>query len=203
MDYNTQREQLKLPDYGRNIQKMVNFCASIRDRKERTRVAQGIVDIMGNMNPHLRDVPDFKHKLWDHLAIMSQFSLDIDWPYTVVNKQILYAKPENIPYSTNKIQYKHYGKYIQVWIKRIIELENDDEKLALLVIIANYMKVLFVTWKKEQVPDSLIFEEIDRLSAGKVTIPEGLRLNDVKETIVSQPSNKAKPKKKIQKFKKK
>jgi hypothetical protein len=202
MDYNTQREQLKLPDYGRNIQKMVNFCATIRDRKERTRVAQGIVDIMGNMNPHLRDVPDFKHKLWDHLAIMSQFSLDIDWPYTVVNKQVLYAKPESVPYSIDRIRYKHYGKYIQAWIQKIIELEDKDEKLALLVIIANYMKVLFVTWKKEQVPDTLIFEEINILSKGKIEIPEGLRLNEVKESVVTQPSNKSRVKKKPQKTKK-
>lgn len=199
MDYNTQREQLKLPDYGRNIQKMVNYCATIRDREKRTRVAHAIVEIMGNMNPHLRDVPDFKHKLWDHLAIMSQFSLDIDWPYKLVNKQVLYAKPDRIPYSTMNIRFKHYGKYIQNFIDEIIEIEDNDKKKALIEITANYMKLLYVTWKKEQVPDSIIFNEIETLSRGKIKVPEGLVLNDVKESILQQQSNKSKSKKKIKK----
>lgn len=203
MDYNTQREQLKLPDYGRNIQKMVNYCATIRDRKKRTQVAHAIVEIMGNMNPHLRDVPDFKHKLWDHLAIMSQFSLDIDWPYKLVNKQVLYAKPENIPYSTERIKFKHYGKHLQAFINEIIKIEDPKEKRALLEIVANHMKLLFVTWKGEQVPDHIILSEIDVLANGKIDIPGDLKLNEVKESIVNQQSNKSKGKKKAKINKKK
>lgn len=202
MDYNTKREKLRLPEYGRNIQEMVNYCAKIRDRAERTKVAREIVNIMGNMNPHLRDVPDFKHKLWDHLAIMSQFSLDIDWPYKLVNKQILYAKPDNVPYSTSNFEYKHYGKYVQSFIQRIIELDNPEEKQELLEIIANYMKVLYVTWKKEQVPDSIVFAEIRKLSKNLIEIPEGMKLNEVKESIVVQQTNKSRPKKRLKTNKK-
>lgn len=190
MDYNTEREQLKLPEYGRNIQKMVNYCAAIRDREERTKVAQAIVDIMGTMNPHLRDVPDFKHKLWDHLAIMSQFSLDIDWPYKLVNKQILYAKPESIPYSSGKFTYKHYGKYVESFIHAIIETTDEEEKNSLIEILANYMKLLYVTWKKEQVHDSIIFNEIKILSKNRITIPEDLKLNDVKESVINPTNSK-------------
>lgn len=195
MDYNTQREKLVLPDYGRNIQEMVNYCARIRNRDERTRVAHAIVEIMGNMNPHLRDVPDFKHKLWDHLAIMSQFSLDIDWPYKLVNKQVLYAKPDKIEYSGEKTKYRHYGKYVQSFIDKIVETENPEERKVLTEIIANYMKLLYVTWKKEQVPDYIVFKEIQAMSDEKITIPEGLKLNEVKDVVVTQNSNKSKSKK--------
>lgn len=196
MDYNTQREKLVLPDYGRNIQEMVNYCARIRNRDERTRVAYAIVEIMGNMNPHLRDVSDFKHKLWDHLAIMSQFSLDIDWPYKLVNKQVLYAKPDKIKYSEERIQFKHYGKYVQSFIDKIVETENPEEKEVLIEIIANYMKLLYVTWKKEQVPDYIILNEIKAMSGDKIEIPENLKLNEIKDAQVNQVSNKSKQKQK-------
>ncbi len=195
MDYNTQREKLNIPDYGRNVQKMVNYCASIRDREKRTQVAHAIINILGNMNPHLRDVPDYKHKLWDHLAIMSQFSLDIDWPYKIVNKQILYAKPDNVPYSLEKVQFRHYGKYVELFIKRITETKDEKEREVLIEIIANYMKLLYVTWKKEQVADDIIFKEIKEISKGKIQIPESLKLNDIKDSVINQQSNKSKLKK--------
>ena len=113
MEYNTQKKKLLLPEYGRNIQKMVDYLLTIEDREERTRAAKTVIDVMGNLYPHLRDVPDFRHKLWDHLAIMSEFKLDIDTPYPLPSLSKLQEKPERLPYSSNHIKYKHYGKLVQ------------------------------------------------------------------------------------------
>ena len=110
MEYNTQQRVLPLPEYGRSIQNMVDHCLTIEDRAERQRCANTIINIMGNMFPHLRDVPDFKHKLWDHLAIMSDFKLDIDFPYEIIKKDNLITKPDVIPYPSSKIRYRHYGR---------------------------------------------------------------------------------------------
>ena len=117
MEYNTQQRKLPLPEYGRSVQNMVDHALTIEDRAERQRCANAIINIMGGMFPHLRDVPDFKHKLWDHLAIMSDFKLDIDYPYEVVNKENLEVKPDRIPYSEGKIKLKHYGMLLPALIK--------------------------------------------------------------------------------------
>ena len=110
LQYNTQLKKLLLPEYGRNVQQMVDHCLTIKDRAERTRCANTIINIMGNLFPHLRDVDDFKHKLWDHLAIMSDFKLDIDYPYEIIRKENLYTRPEKIPYRLTPIRYRNYGK---------------------------------------------------------------------------------------------
>ena len=109
MQYNTQQKRMPLPEYGRSIQNMVDYALTIQDRAERQRCANTIINIMGNMFPYLRDVPDFKHKLWDHLAIMSGFELDIDYPYEIIREDNLVTKPEPIPYSTTRMRYRHYG----------------------------------------------------------------------------------------------
>ena len=118
MEYNTQKKKLLLPEYGRNIQKMVDYLLTIEDREERTRAAKTVIDVMGNLYPHLRDVPDFRHKLWDHLAIMSEFKLDIDTPYPLPSLSKLQEKPERLPYSSNHIKYKHYGKLVEKLIDK-------------------------------------------------------------------------------------
>ena len=118
MDYNTQRKKLQLPEYGRNIQTMVDYLLTIQDRDKRTEQAYAVIDVMGNLNPQLRDVPDFRHKLWDHLAIMSDFSLDIDAPYPLPEREILHKKPEKIPYSTGNIGARHYGKSVEKMVER-------------------------------------------------------------------------------------
>ena len=117
MEYNTQQRKLPLPEYGRSVQNMVDHALTIEDREERQRCANTIVNIMGGMFPHLRDVDDFNHKLWDHLAIMADFKLDIDYPVEVVKKESLEIKPDRIPYSQNGIQYRHYGRFIQDMIQ--------------------------------------------------------------------------------------
>ena len=164
MKYNTEEERLVLPEYGRNIQNMVDYCVTIEDREERKRCANTIINIMGNMFPHLRDVNDFKHILWDHLAIMSDFKLDIDYPYEIVKRENLNQKPPRIPYNTNRIRYRHYGKTLELMIREATELEDGPEKDQLVRLLATQMKKSFLTWNKETVDDRKIFKDLDELS---------------------------------------
>ena len=140
MEYNTQQRVLPLPEYGRSIQNMVDHCLTIEDRAERQRCANTIINIMGNMFPHLRDVPDFKHKLWDHLAIMSDFKLDIDFPYEIIKKDNLITKPDVIPYPSSKIRYRHYGRTLEKMIKLAADYPEGEEKRQLVTLVANHMK---------------------------------------------------------------
>ena len=122
MKYNTEEQKLALPEYGRNIQNMVDYCLTIQDREERKRCANTIINIMGNMFPHLRDVNDFKHILWDHLAIMADFKLDIDYPYEIVKKENLYKRPPRLVYNRSRIRYRHYGKTLELMIRKATEI---------------------------------------------------------------------------------
>jgi len=190
MRYNTQKKRLALPEYGRNIQNMVNYCVSISDREERTRCANAIVNIMGNMFPHLRDVNDFKHILWDHLAIISDFALDIDYPYEVVKREDLYNKPNKLPYSQGKINYKHYGKNLENMIKKATRYEEGDQKDYLVSLLANHMKKSFLTWNKENVDDRKIFKDLDDLSEGKIVMDEeSHKLAESKDILMKMNKN--------------
>ena len=133
MQYNTQQKRMPLPEYGRSIQNMVDHALTIQDRAERQRCANTVINIMGNMFPHLRDVPDFKHKLWDHLAIMSDFKLDIDYPYEVIRKDNLVTKPDSIAYPATRITYRHYRRTLEVLIKDSSEYPERDEKLNVMI----------------------------------------------------------------------
>ncbi|HOK39250.1 MAG: DUF4290 domain-containing protein [Bacteroidales bacterium] len=201
MDYNTQRPRLILPEYGRVIHQMVEYCCTIEDRETRTKAANAIIELMGNMNPHLRDVPDFKHKLWDHLALMSDFKLDIDWPYPLPEKNILNLKPEKLPYSDGEIKYRHYGKIIEKLVKKIPEIEDPKAQRALIELMANHMKRSYMTWKKENINDEIIIKELNRLLENKVPIPEDLVLNEFRDVLASKQvqQNSQKKKKKSQK----
>ena len=192
MDYNSNRKHLVLPEYGRNVQKMVDFALTVEDRDERNRVAKSIIAIMGNMYPHLRDVSDFRHKLWDHLAIMSDFQLDIDSPYEAPTKEKLAEKPELLPYSNQRIKYRHYGKTVESLINKAIEIEDQKEQEALILMIANHMKKSFISWNKDSVPDDKIFQDIVELSNGKLQIPEELKLRESRERDFSQKGKKRK-----------
>ena len=149
MQYNTQQKRMPLPEYGRSIQNMVDYALTIQDRAERQRCANTIINIMGNMFPHLRDVPDFKHKLWDHLAIMSGFELDIDYPYEIIRKDNLVTRPDPIPYSTARMRYRHYGRTLEVLIKKAIEFPEGNEKRNLIALICNHMKKDYLAWNKD------------------------------------------------------
>lgn len=172
MKYNTEEKKLVLPEYGRNIQNMVDYCVAIEDREERKRCANTIINIMGNLFPHLRDVNDFKHILWDHLAIMSDFKLDIDYPYEIVKKEDLHSRPPRIPYNNSRIRYRHYGKTLELMIRKADEFEQGTEKEYLIQLLANHMKKSFLTWNKESVDDRKIFKDLDELSSGKIILDE-------------------------------
>jgi hypothetical protein len=168
MIYNTNVKRLTQPEYGRNIQNMVDFCLTIQQRNERNRCANTIINIMGNMFPHLRDVNDFKHILWDHLAIMSDFKLDVDYPYKVVKKENLYNHPPTVPYSDTKMTYKHYGQTLERFINAAVKMEEGKKKEALILLIANQMKKSFLTWNKDSVDDEKILIDLAELSGGRI-----------------------------------
>jgi hypothetical protein len=182
-DYNTSRKKLILPEYGRHIQKMVDHLKTIEDRDERNRAAKSIISIMGNMNPHLRDISDFKHKLWDHLALMSDFELDIDSPYEMPARETLTSKPKRVPYITGDIKYRHYGRIIHQMIDAAIEMEDGEDKNRLIKLLANHMKKSYLTWNRSQVTDEVIFNDIQQLSGGKLVIQEDLKLTETKDIL--------------------
>lgn len=174
MQYNTQQKRMPLPEYGRSIQNMVNHALSLQDPAERQRCANTIINIMGGMFPHLRDVPDFKHKLWDHLAIMSDFNLDIKYPYEVIRKDNLITKPEVIPYPSTKIRYRHYGRTLEVLIKKACEFPEGDEKRNLTALICNHMKKDYMAWNKDTVEDHKIAEDLAEYSNGKLQMTDDI-----------------------------
>jgi hypothetical protein len=184
MEYNTNAKRLTLPEYGRNIQNMVDHCLTIENRVERNQCANAIISIMGNMFPHLRDVNDFKHILWDHLAIMAGFNLDVDYPYEVLKKENLYQRPPEVQYSESKIIYRHYGQTLERLINKAAELEEGEEKEALIYMIANQMKKSFIIWNKDSVDNRKILKDLAELSKGKIVRDEEtFKLADAAELI--------------------
>ena len=184
MEYNTSRKKLVLPEYGRNIQKMVELTKAEPDKEKRNKMAQAIIAIMGNMNPHLRDIADFKHKLWDHLAIISEFDLDIDSPYDPPIIETLQEKPESVPYNNKDAKFKHYGQTIEKMVKVAIDMEDGELKEILIQLIANHMKKSYLTWNKEAVADELIFKDLKVLSGGKIDLNiEKTTLTETKDIL--------------------
>lgn len=191
-DYNTSRKRMDLPEYGRNVQKMVDHIKTIEDREERNKAARTIISIMGNLNPHLRDIADFKHKLWDHLAIISNFELDIDSPYETIDKIKLIEKPNSLSYTQGGIRYKHYGKYMEKMIDKAAVMEEGEEKDALISMLANHMKKLYLTWNREVVNDEQIFLDLKELSKGRIDVKaEALKLSETRD-ILNKNRNKKK-----------
>lgn len=195
MEYNTQLKRLALPEYGRNIQNMVDYCMTIEDRKERQRCAESIIVIMGNLFPHLRDVNDFKHILWDHLAIMSDFSLDIDYPYEVIKKEDLHTAPGKIEYSRRDMSYRHYGKTLEKMINLLTSFEEGEEKEQFLLLVLSHMKKSYIQWNKD-VDDQKIFVDLYELSDHKVDVRNStIKLPDFKD-LNTQRSNSSSNKRK-------
>lgn len=193
-DYNTSRSKLALPEYGRHIHKLVEHIMAIEDREERNKTTRSLINVMGNLNPHLRDVADFKHKLWDHLAIISNFKLDIDSPYPTPTTEILTEKPRRVPYNQHNIMYKHYGKVTENIIQRATEMPEGEEKKVLTEMLANIMKKQYLTWNRESVTDESILKDLSELSKGKINIEvDALKLSETRDIL----SKKNKPKKLI------
>jgi hypothetical protein len=194
MDYNTKREKLPMPEYGRNIQKMVDHLFTIEDRDKRTRAAQAVIDVMGNLYTYLRDVAEYKHKLWDHLAIMADFKLDIDYPYDPPSPDILLGKPRTVPYNQNEIKLKHYGLITQKMIQTAIQMEGREQHI-LIEQIANQMKKQYLAWNKNSVEDEKIFIDLEELSDHKLKVPRDIQLTEVKVAVPVQTKSKKKKKK--------
>jgi len=170
LEYNTEREHLIIPEYGRHIQKMINHAITQDSKEERNKLAKAIISVMGNMQPHLRDVPDFQHKLWDQLFIMSNFKLDVDSPFEKPSKEILNSKPDPLKYPQNYPKYRFYGNNIKIMIGAASSWEDSEIKNALVFTIANHMKKSFLCWNKDTVEDSVIFDHLFELSNGKLDI---------------------------------
>lgn len=178
-DYNTTRKKLILAEYGRNVQNMVAYICSLPTREERNRHAQVVIDLMGFLNPHLRDVADFKHKLWDHLHIISDFKIDVDSPYPKPSPDAIHFKPEPLTYPQQRIRFKHYGKTVEIMIQKAKNIEDEQRKQLMIQSIANFMKMAYVTWNKDTVADETIISDLKELSKGELILQENINLNKV------------------------
>ena len=170
-DYNSTRPKLILAEYGRNVQNMVDYICSLSDREERNRLAQVVIDMMGVLNPHLRDVSDFKHKLWDHLYIISDFKIDVDSPYPIPTKENIHHKPEPLKYPTHNIRFKHYGHTVEDMIKKTLNISNPEARHKMTLSVANFMKMAYLTWNKDSVSDDQILQDLNTLSNGELVLP--------------------------------
>ncbi|RKR12842.1 uncharacterized protein DUF4290 [Maribacter vaceletii] len=194
LEYNTERPHLIIPEYGRHFQKMVDHAVAIEDREERNKIAKSIIDVMGNLQPHLRDVPDFQHKLWDQLFIMSDFKLDVDSPFPITSKEVLKQRPEALEYPQNFPKYRFYGNNIKRMIDVAVEWEKGDMREGLEFAIANHMKKCYLNWNKDTVDDKAIFKHLHELSDGKIDLKtEEVTLTDsgqfLKNRVAKTPRN--------------
>jgi len=170
MEYNTTRCPLRLPEYGRNVQNMIAHAMTIDDRTERNRAAQAIIEVMGQLNPHLRDVDDYRHKLWTHLFVMSDFKLDVDSPYPPPDQQSLYSPPDIVRYPKSSIRYGHYGQYTQKILELATRLETQEHKNFLKTKMANFMKYQYMIHNNGTVENNVIVNQLKELSNGTLTI---------------------------------
>ena len=170
MEYNTERNQLLMPEYGRHIQQLVEHCKSLATKEERNEMALAIVEFIGQRNPHLRDEENYKHKLWDHLYILANYELDVDAPYPFPTREELAQKPKKMEYPKLQGDYKFYGKSILQLIEKAIELEEGDEKEALIEVIANNMEKSYNVYNKEHVQDEVIFRHLKELSENRLDL---------------------------------
>ncbi|WP_295336575.1 DUF4290 domain-containing protein [Flavobacterium sp.] len=196
LEYNAERPHLIIPEYGRHLQKLIDQATEIPDREERNKAAKYIIQVMGSLNPHLRDVPDFQHKLWDQIFIMSDFRLDVDSPYPIPTRDVINLKPERLPYPQRNPKYRFYGNNITNMINVANSWEEGEMKSALVKVIANHMKKSYLSWNKDTVTDTVIFEHLYELSGGKLNLlqssEELLNTNDLMRTNKKM-SNKNQP----------
>ena len=173
MEYNTTRSKLLIPEYGRNVQKMVAHMRSIEDREKRTRYAEMIIELMATLNPGLKTVEDYKHKLWDHLYYISDFELDVDSPYPAPTREEMFRKPDPIPYPQTKVQVRHFGKNLNSIIEKAIAEKDEEKKRSLTQLIGYYMKLAYINWHREPVHDDMIRNELSVLTNGQLQYEQG------------------------------
>lgn len=192
MEYNTQRSPLKIGEYGRSIQKMLDYAMTIEDRAKRNTMARMIVSAMAQICPQSKDLADHKHKLWDHLFIMSDYKLDVDSPYPIPIPQEQTNKPRALSYPDGKIEYPHYGKYIQKMITKISEMDEGKEKEILINRTAHYLKKSYLTWNRDSVDDKLIHENFSDMSDGRLKLTESFQLKQTKDLLNIMNNHKSK-----------
>jgi Domain of unknown function (DUF4290) len=196
LEYNSERKALIIPEYGRYLHKIIDQATVIENREERNKAAKYIISVMGNLNPHLRDVPDFQHKLWDQIFIMSDFKLDVDSPYPIPSREVLKMRPDPLKYPQNFPKYRFYGNNIKYMIDVANKWEEGEMKSALVKVIANHMKKSYLSWNKDTVTDAVIFEHLLDLSDGKLNLVQSdeelLNTNDLMRTN-KRVSNKIMP----------
>ncbi len=191
MEYSEKKEKIIMTEYGRNIQQMVAHAVTLSDKTEREQCVKTIIHTMGNLFPYLRDVNDFRHKLWDHLAIMSDFKLDIEFPFETPSPETFSTRPDTIPYTNQSaVKQLHYGRVIEDMIEKAMTLEEGEMRDCFIVSIANQMKKNYVIWNKENVDDSKILKDLYNMSRGKINVsPEQLKLFSSKDLLAKRPNN--------------
>ncbi len=188
-EYNTGRRALKLPEYGRNVQKMVDYLKTIEDREKRNEQAKAVVKVMELLNPQVHLQDDYEHKLWDHLYIIADFELDVDSPYPMPEKETLDAAPERIPIEKKQMKASHYGRNIETVINYVADMEEGETKDYVLRNLASFMRMQYLTWNKDTVSDETIFADIQKLSDGRIVVPEGMELGKVQALDVNRQNN--------------
>lgn len=209
MEYNTQRDRLKISDYGRNVVKMIDYVKQVDDRNERTRMANVIMDVMAHLNPKIKERTDYRHILWDHLMMMADYDLDVDSPYPVNREETENFHPQRLGYSDNTIRYRHYGRTLEDMVKKVAQMPEGEERDLLTSQIAHTMKRQYLQWNRDTVDDQLIAEQLLELSDQRLRLPEGFRFHDSKDIIedmastqMKKEANNSKNKKKKKKKKK-
>lgn len=183
MEYNTARPKMLIPEYGRNVQKMVDFAVTIADKEERNKVANAIINVMGELKQHLRDDEDYRHKLWTHLFIMSDFKLDVDSPYPIPKKENINIKPNKMPYPKNTIKFGHYGKSVEKLIEVAIGITDGEEKIALIKVIANMMKKFHLMYHTNSIDESVIMLHLEKLSEGELKLDDLSFFTDTRDIL--------------------
>lgn len=181
--YNSQRKKLILPEYGRHIQEMVDHIKTVESSEDRNRMAKALINIMGNLTPGMRDNPDFKSKLWNHLAQMGNYELDIEYPCPITEKEAFLQHPNKLPYPKNNIRHKHYGGIAKAFIQKFAEMPDSESKTVLLEMLANHMKKLYLVWNKEAVSDEQIFADINEMAGNVSLIDSTTRLNETRDIL--------------------
>ena len=173
MEYNTTRSKLLMSEYGRNVQKMVAFMLTIEDRDKRTQYAETLIELMSTLNPGLKVMEDYKHKLWDHLFLMSDFKLDVDCPYEKPTEEEMFRKPEPLGYPQTKISVRHFGKNLDALIQKAMAEEDEEKRQGMTQLIGYYMKLAYINWHREPVHDDMIRNELSVLTGGKLQYEQG------------------------------
>ena len=182
MDYNTQRSKIKMPEYGRHVQKMIDYVTSIPDKEKRNEQVLAVVGVMGVLNPSLRDIEDYKHKLWDNVQIISDFEIDIDSPYPIPTRETFDTHPDPIPLDKTPLKAAHYGRNIQNMIEMIAQKEDPELRTSMIMVLAHYMRHQYLIWNKDSVTEETIYKDIAKLSGGRIIVPEDMHLSPLTHT---------------------